>query len=580
MTTSVLDSHELRSLSLFSRCHPADLAAVAASVTQTVTLPEGTVICREGETAAQWWIVAEGLADVTTGGRYVSTIGSGETIGELALLDGERRNATVVAGTDVVLHVVDGTSFLQVLHEHPGLSIALLRQLAGRMRQANDRLVGNTPSPSAGAAADVAPLASSTSVADPTTSNASTCYDVTPTIDPSLPGYFADPYAVYRTLRDTDPVHYSESLGAFFVTRYEDVHRLTRDRTLMVNIDFATSTPMIDAERSRLQELHSPPTILQLDGDDHNRLRRLVTRVFTPKAIASWRDRADTIVEGLLAGAMTRDELDLIDDYALILPAQIISEMLGMPSKDIPDLRRWSNALSKTLDPINTPEEQQAATDAGRSMGGFIKEVIDHKRINPGDDILSALISAKDENQSLNTGELIVQVLTLYIAGHETTLNLIGNSFTHLFESPKQLDLLRTDPNNDANAVEELLRFDSPVQFTRRIAAESFVVGDTEIPAGSVVFLGLGSANRDPRKWGPTADQIDLYRAGANEHQSFGGGAHYCLGAALARLEAQIAIPRLARRFPRMTPAYETPAWSRRITLRGVGHLPVRLNHS
>lgn len=576
MTTSVLDSRELRSLSLFSRCNPDDLAAVAAAVTQTVTLPEGTIICREGETASQWWIVAEGLADVTTRGRYVSTIGSGETIGELALLDGERRNATVVAGTDVVLHVVDGTSFLQVLHEHPGLSIAMLRQLAGRMRQSNDRLVVNTPSTPAGAVED---LAAPVAVVDRTGPHSSMSADAAPTIDPSLPSYFADPYAIYRTLRDTDPVHYSESLGAFFVTRYEDVHRLTRDRTLMVNIDFATSSPMIDAERSRLQELRSPPTILQLDGDDHNRLRRLVTRVFTPKAIASWRDRADTIVEGLLAGATERNEFDLIDDYALILPAQIISEILGMPSKDIPDLRRWSNALSKTLDPINTPEEQQAATDAGRSMGGFIKEVIDHKRINPGDDILTALINAKDENQSLNTGELIVQVLTLYIAGHETTLNLIGNSMTHLFESPKQLDLLRTDASNDANAIEEFLRFDSPLQFTRRIAAESFVVGDTEIPDGSVVFLGLGSANRDPRKWGPTADQLDLHRAGANEHQSFGGGAHYCLGAALARLEAQIAIPRLARRFPRMAPAYETPAWSHRITLRGVSHLPVRLNH-
>ncbi len=355
---------------------------------------------------------------------------------------------------------------------------------------------------SADAVADVtAPVA----IVDRIGTQATTHADAPPTIDPSLPGYFADPYAIYRTLRDTDPVHYSESLGAFFVTRDDDVHRLTRDRTLMVNIDFATSTPMIDAERSRLQELHSPPTILQLDGDDHNRLRRLVTRVFTPKAIASWRDRADTIVEGLLVGSMERHELDLIDDYALILPAQIISEMLGMPSKDIPDLRRWSDALSKTLDPINTPEEQQAATHTGRSMGGFINEVIDHKRIHPGDDILTALINAKDENQLLNTGELIVQVLTLYIAGHETTLNLIGNSMTHLFESPKQLDLLRTDPSNDANAIEELLRFDSPLQFMRRIAAESFVVGDTEIPPAASCFSALarrtaicGSGGRQP----------------------------------------------------------------------------------
>ncbi len=154
------------------------------------------------------------------------------------------------------------------------------------MRQANDRVVGSTPSTAAG---EVGGVAVPVAVVERTAPNSSISAVAAPTIDPSFPGYFADPYATYRSLRDTDPVHYSEPVGAYFLTRYEDVHRLTRDRTLMVNIDFATSTPMIDAERSRLQELHSPPTILQLDGDDHSRLRRLVTRVFTPKAIASCR---------------------------------------------------------------------------------------------------------------------------------------------------------------------------------------------------------------------------------------------------------------------------------------------------
>ena len=564
--TSSTTMTDLSTLALFENCEPADLERVREAVTATNKVAEGSVICSEGDSARTWWIVVEGMADVTVKGLYTATIGPGETIGELALLDNEPRNATVTATTEMILHEVNGDGFLDALSKSPHLSLALLRQLAVRLRHANDRQTGPartvapatpTPAPAAGLDASATPTR--------------------PVFDPFAPGYFANPYAQYAALRETDPVHYSTGSGAYFITRFEDVHRLTRNRELMVSIDFALPTPAIEMERARLTELHSPPTILQRDGDDHNRLRRLVTKVFTPRAIASWRDRADFIVEGLLADASERESIDVITDYALVLPAQVISEMLGMPHDDIPSLRRWSNALSKTLDPVISAEEQEAATKAGRAMGTYFKEVIDEKRRNPADDILTALVNAKDNDGALNTGELIVQVLTLYIAGHETTLNLIGNSVTHLFNAPDQLDLLRTDPGVDANAIEELLRFDSPVQFTRRIAADALEVGGVTIPAGSVVFLGLAAANHDPAKWGPTADAIDLSRVGANEHQSFGGGAHYCLGAALARLESQIAIPRLLRRFPRMTPAYDQPAWGPRMTLRGVERLPVTL---
>ncbi len=157
-------------------------------------------------------------------------------------------------------------------------------------------------------------------------------------------------------------------------------------------------------------------------------------------------------------------------------------------------------------------------------------------------------------------------------------MNLIGNGLTHLFEFPDQLDRLRTDPSLDANAIEELLRFDSPVQFARRIAKEPLEIEGVTIPAGSVISLSLAAANRDPRKWGPTADTVDLTRAGANEHVSFGGGSHYCLGAALARLEGQVALPQLVRRFPHISPAYDEPAWGQRMVLRGVDRLPVTLH--
>ena len=210
-------------------------------------------------------------------------------------------------------------------------------------------------------------------------------------------------------------------------------------------------------------------------------------------------------------------------------------------------------------------------------MFDYVRQVVEDKRRHPGDDILTALIQAEEAGDRLDTDEIQAQVLLLYVAGHETTANLIGNGLTHLFRFPDQLDLLRADPGLDANAVEEMLRFDSPAHFTRRVNREALEVDGVTIPEASLITLALGSANHDPRKWGPTADVLDVARPGANEHVSFGGGAHFCLGNALARLEAQAALPKLVRRFPRMEPAYTEPAWMHRITLRGVETLPVTL---
>lgn len=561
MSTTTTD---LRTLALFAGCDATDIDRVVGPTPVVRRLAEGEVLCREGEAASAWWIVLDGLADATVGGRYIATIGEGETVGELALLDGEPRNATVTAVTELVVREVDGGSFLTALADTPQVTLGLLRQLASRLRRANDRPTAPSTSP------DPVP---------PSPAPAASTDDGRPVaFDPYAPGYFADPYVQYAALRRQGPVHFAEASRTYMITRYADVHRLTRDRSLKVGLSYAASTPSIDAERARLgKNDKAGQSMLRKDDDDHVRLRRLVSKVFTPKAIGDWRVRAETIVEDLLLEAMARDGIDVMDDYALLLPAQIISEMLGMPHDDIPSLRRWSHAITKSLDPLLTPEEGEAVVSASREMIAYLEAIILDKRAHPADDILTALIEANDGGDTLTDHELLSQVLLLYIAGHETTLNLVGNGLTHLFEFPDQLDLLRTDPSLDANAIEEMLRFDSPVQFTRRIAADDLTVGDDVIPAGSVVLLGLGAANRDPEKWGPTADRVDLAREGANTHVSFGGGPHHCLGAALARLEAQIALPRLVRRFPRMSPAYEQPAWGARMVLRGVEHLPVTL---
>jgi len=553
---------ELSRLELFAGCTEEDLAVVAQAVTGVRRVREGEVVCAEDEVADRWWIVVEGQADVTWRGLYLGTIVSGETIGELALLDGEPRTATVTATTDMVLEELDGQGFVTALLNAAPVAVALLRQFATRLR-GTDRLptLPGTPlRPSA------PPPPPAVSVVPPRH------------FDPRIDGFFDDPYGHLAALREQAAVHWSETVNSWVVTRYEDVHRLIRDRSLLGSV--ATADPVATilgqaSEAARRRRLDK--SMLRRDGDDHLRLRRLVSKVFTPRAVSGWKDRADRIVGQLLGEAADQATIDVMADFALPLPVQIISEMLGMPAADHGQLRDWSRALARGIDPGLTHEEDEAAVAAGHAMFDYVGEVVAGKRRDPGDDILTALIEAEEAGDRLETEEIQAQVITLYVAGHETTANLIGNGVTNLFRFPEQLDVLRGDPGLDANAVEEVLRFDSPALFTRRVNREPLQLGGVTIPEGSLITLALGSANRDPRQWGPSADVLDVARPRANEHVSFGGGAHYCLGNALARLEARAALPRLVRRFPRMQPASAQPDWIHRMTLRGVATLPVVL---
>ena len=402
-------------------------------------------------------------------------------------------------------------------------------------------------------------------------------------LNPFEPGFFDNPYAQYQLVREQDPVHLSP-IGIWALFRYDDVYRLLRDPSLSVEernltTQFAAADPELQAifDERREGGVHN---MLNLDPPDHHRLRRLVSKVFTPRMIEELHPRVEQLVDDSLSAVEARGtgEMDLIADLAFPLPFVVISEMLGMPEgADRAQLREWSGAVVKTFDPITTRDETLAAFAAIDNIVAYIDETVAWKRAHPGDDLLTKLIAAEDEGDRLSPEELSEQVMLLYIAGHETTVNLIGNGMLALLRHRDQLEALQQDPGLDAGLPDELLRYDSPVQMSRRVTLAPLEIDGKTIDTGSLVMTCLGSANRDRAKWGDDADRIDLHRANAREHMSFGGGVHSCLGAHLARLEGRVAIGTLARRFPNLDLATDAPEWNGRIVLRGLSRLPLTI---
>ena len=395
--------------------------------------------------------------------------------------------------------------------------------------------------------------------------------------NPFEPGFFDDPYRQYAALREHDPVHRSP-LEVWVLFRYDDIVTVLRDSSLSVEVDNATPTARMQmfAEQAPETRERGAHSILNVDPPDHTRLRRLVSKAFTPKMVHELRPRIQTLVDDALEAMAARGEADVIGDLAFPLPFTVISEMLGMPDGNRDDVRGWSHTLTKTLDPILSPEEVQAALAAADNMLAHVQDVLAWKRGHPADDLLTGLLAAEDEGDRLSEEELLDQVLLLYVAGHETTVNLIGNATLALLGHPDQLARLRSDPELDGGAVEELLRYDSPVQFSRRITTADLEVAGTTVPAGTFMLTCLGSANHDEARWGPTADELDTTRPDAGQHMSFGNGIHHCLGSSLARTEAQVAIGTLVRRFPDLELAGE-PERNGRVVLRGLESLPVEV---
>src|SRR5580700_4397981 len=379
-----------------------------------------------------------------------------------------------------------------------------------------------------------------------------------PLFDPFAPGFADDPYPQYATMREKAPV-YQHPLGFWLLTRYDDVSWLLRAPGLSVEDDNMATDSLLRQLREEAYgdgaSRANSVSMLDRDPPDHTRLRKLVSKAFTPRAIEALRPRITGLVDSMLDGMAAEGEVDLVDALAFPLPFSVIAEMLGTPPADHERIRQLTGTVVRSLEPVADP--------------GLIQAIL-------AADLLTALIHAEDDGDVLNDEELVAQTLLLYIAGHETTVNLIAGGALALLRHPAQLALLRDNPALIANAVEELLRYDSPVQASRRITLEPVRIGGVTIPAGAFVMASLGSANRDEGFWGPDAAELRLGRTNARQHLSFGGGPHHCLGASLARLEASIALARLTARFPGLALDGQV-AWNGRINLRGPAHLPVSL---
>ncbi len=396
--------------------------------------------------------------------------------------------------------------------------------------------------------------------------------------NPFVPGFFDDPYAQYKLLRDEDPVQ-NHPLGFWFVTRYEDVAALLR-AGLSVEVRNLAAGPLLDQVNEMAPEENAGAlnlSMLDRDPPDHTRLRSLVTKVFTRRAVAALEPQIVRLVDEALDRMAEQGSSDLVEELAFPLPFAVISEMLGMPPTDHARIRELSGTLVRSLEIVADGETARAITAADVELTAIARELIGWKRDHPADDLLTALIAAEHEGQVFDEDELVAQVVLLYVAGHETTVNLIANGVNALLRNPDQLALLREQPDLAANAVEEFLRYDSPVQQTRRITTEPYTVAGKEIPAGTFVLACLGSANRDERFFGPDADRLRLDRPDARHQVSFGAGPHHCLGAALARLEGQVAVGSLVRRFPDLAFAGQLE-WNNRINLRGPAKFPVTVH--
>ncbi|HKN95631.1 MAG TPA: cytochrome P450 [Pseudonocardiaceae bacterium] len=388
--------------------------------------------------------------------------------------------------------------------------------------------------------------------------------------------YLSDPYPTWRRLRDEAPV---ESLDlpvdrrVWLVTRYADVRA-------------ALANPLLCKDAARLDEIAGRPAgqrspirsggvlgahMLNTDPPDHDRLRRLVSRAFTVRRIEDLRPRIEQITAGLLDAIDPGGEVDLVDRFAFPLPVTVICELLGMPEADRADFRAWSNVLV-------SGGHRDTLREAMDSVAAALTALVAAKRADPGDDMLSALVRARDADDRLSENELISMAFLLLVAGHETTANLIGNGVLALLDNPDQQAALRADRSLLPGAIEEMLRYQGPLrQATPRFTVAPTVIGGVEVPAGDVVTLAVGSANRDERRY-PGADEFDL-RRDPSGHLAFGHGIHFCLGAPLARLEAEIAFAGLLDRFAHIELAVprDELRWRPGALMRALTSLPVRV---
>jgi cytochrome P450 len=387
--------------------------------------------------------------------------------------------------------------------------------------------------------------------------------------NPLSPEFRRNPYPFYKILRSHAPVFFWERWQMFFLSRYDDCVALLRDNRLGHGAFHEANAPEAQKALAKMQK----DWVLFKNPPDHTRLRGLVHKAFTPRMVEQLRGTIERITNELLDRVQDQGEMDLISDLAYPLPVAVIAEMLGIPQADQHAFHALSNRLARSLDLTEETAVYERASEAAEAFTSYLEKLADARRRHPKDDLLSALVAVEDGGERLSSNELYATCAFLFVAGHETTINLIGNGTLALLQHPDQLDLLRDDPTLVTSAVEEFLRYDSPVQMTSRMVLEDFEYNGRFFRRGDNISFLLGAANHDPERF-ENPQQLDIQRQ-KNQHLSFGSGIHYCLGAPLARLEGQIAFTTLLRRLPNLALGATTPEFGENYLLRGLRQLPL-----
>jgi cytochrome P450 len=400
---------------------------------------------------------------------------------------------------------------------------------------------------------------------------------VTAGLDLKSPQVARDPYPAFAWLRDHDPVHWSESLGAWVVTRYADALEIwnrpdvfSSDRFRKVRAEFTSQRPDVRAVAAVLSEW-----LVFRDPPDHTRLRALLQKTFTPRQLANSRPRIQAAIDALIESALAKGgEFDFVSQFAFPLPAIVIALLLGAPSEDIEAIKQWSDQLAAYLGGSLDGQDNFTRARAGvEGLVDYFTRLLREKSKSPGEDLIGLMLRAEHEGHTLGSEEIVANCVLLLFAGHETTTNLLANGLFHLLRDPAARAQLCARPELDASAVEELLRFESPVPATVKVATRDLEFRGAALRAGEMVLPFLSAANRDPRQF-DAPDRLDLART-PNRHLAFGWGIHFCLGAPLARLEASLAFRSLLERVPGLALADAQPHWRPWLFFRALEELRV-----
>lgn len=387
----------------------------------------------------------------------------------------------------------------------------------------------------------------------------------------------ANPYPLYARIREQDPVHWDEPMGFWSITRYADVSSIYRDNRFSRAMGLAGAfARMPEEERERTRPLYDAwsKTIAYTDPPYHTRLRSLANKAFTPRVVAQMRPHIQRLVDGILDGVQDQGQMEVMHDLAFILPATVIMEMLGLPLERRAEFKRWSDDVFATIGVVrHDPDVMEQGLESLAHATSFLRLFHDQLEKQPRGDLFTALALVVEEGNRLSPEELYANIILLLAAGQETTTNLIGNGTLALLTHPDEMARLRNNPGLIEQAVEEMLRYDNPVQVAYRVAAEDLRIGDKAVRRGQIVNLLLGAANRDPAQFADP-DRYDMMR-GEIHQIGFGAGIHYCIGAPLARLEGQIALYTLVQRFPNLRLKIDRLDWQEHPTFRGLKSLPV-----